>query len=123
MEWWKKTLKVVGKALLQFFSKNWLKILASVVVVVVIGRVIAKIGKPERPMNFRPKSGADDVIQIENSKGIWIDIKVPDGHKAKDVRAAGLSEEQKWVMEVRHETVDRRNTSPINDSAADNFGL
>ena len=102
----KSFLKEIGVAILHFLERELLWIITIVGAIIALKVIIARIGEVDKPTNFVTKPGVDNVIQIRDDENDeWVDVKVPIGHKAKDVVAAGLSKKGKWTVETKHEKI------------------
>ena len=115
----------------KWIKKNW-KILLKVAIFLGGAFLVLKvrkaiIGKVSKPINFFPDSSDDSIIHIKSGEK-YVPFKLPlniEGKqmKAKDVEAAGRSESNTIVVEAKHEKVDRRNVSSIDNGALDSLGL
>jgi len=118
---WKKILKRIGLEI--FKSLKWiaLALLAAFAAYKIGMFLLAKKGRVDKPKRFVPVPGDDSKILVrDDEKKEWVKVALPSGVKSKDVKAAGFAEGDKTMrVEVIHEKVDRRNSTPIDDSAAD----
>ena len=77
-------------------------------------------GKVKAPSSFLPVPGDPGKIYVKNDRtGKFETAKLPEKVKFKDVKAATITEGGGVVVEIKHETVDRRSGDPIPDSAYD----
>lgn len=116
----------------KWIKKNWKTLLK---IIIFFGTIITgalmilktREGKISKQVNF-VADGKDDTIIHINDGEKFIPVKLPldtEGKqiKAKDVEAAGYSAENILVIEAKHEKVNRRNISSIDNNALDSLGL
>ena len=102
---------------------GWLKFVA-----IIIGGVVtflmakklvtAVIGKVDKPKNWTYTNPNDHFIYIQDEKGDYNKVDLPNKLKAKDIKAAGIGKDKFTNIEVKHEKVDRRNVSPLDSDSA-----
>jgi len=100
--------------------------ITAVFIVIKVKRVI--LGKVDAPISFIPDKVDDTVIHVVKNDGDTIRIKLPKDSKgkqmkSKDVENVGVISDDTIVVEGKHEKVDRRNVSSIDNSALDSLGL
>jgi len=100
--------------------------ITAVFIVIKVKRVI--LGKVDAPISFIPDKVDDTVIHVVKNDGDTIRIKLPKDSKgkqmkSKDVENVGIISDDTIVVEGKHEKVDRRNVSSIDNSALDGLGL
>ena len=100
--------------------------ITAVFIVIKVKRVI--LGKVDAPISFIPDKVDDTVIHVVKNDGDTIRIKLPKDSKgkqmkSKDVENVGIISDDTIVVEGKHEKVDRRNVSSIDNSALDSLGL
>lgn len=106
-------------------KKIWNAILF--IVGIILGGIVVYNGKkmsgskpgkiPEGSDPFTPAAGKDDVIEVKTDRGLQ-SVKLPKGVKAENVKSVKYEEgAKKSVVETKHVPKDRRNVSPIADSA------
>ena len=78
-------------------------------------------GKVKAPSSFLPVPGDPGKIYVKNKAGKWETAKLPEKVKYKDVKAATITEGGGVIVEIKHETVDRRSGDPVPDSAYDHL--
>lgn len=99
---------------------KWIAWGVGIILAVLIGKKFADLDLFDKkdPKNWSKIPGKDDEIMMETVPGRWETVKLPNGVKAKDITNAGISKtDGKIKVEVKHETVDRRNTNSIDNSA------
>ncbi len=73
-------------------------------------------------VDFVPIPGDDYHIVILGEKGPK-KVKLPNGIKSKDVKAAKIGKTEKKVeVTIKHEKVNRRNSAPVDGNALDHLG-
>ena len=110
----KKFFKTFWKVLLLIISVG-----AAVFVLVKIKRAI--LGKVDKnKVNFIPVPGDATKINLVKPDGSTEVVQLPMGVKYDDVKAAGVTEGNKVVVEILHEKIDRRDPSlSIDNNALD----
>lgn len=111
----------------KFFKTFW-RILLVVISVATTIFIVTKIkrailGKVDRnKVNFIPVPGDTTKINLVKPDSSTEIVQLPTGVKYDDVKAAGVAEGNKMVVEIFHEKVDRRNPSlSIDDNALDSI--
>lgn len=97
-----------------------LSVVVSLFIIVKIRKAIAGKVKSKERTNFRDVPGEPDKIRVVKDDGSTEVVKLPGKVKFKDVVAVGVAEGNKIVVEVLHETIDKRDLGPvISDNALD----
>ena len=111
-------LKKIGKILLIVLSIGFASFIFFKIRKAVPGKV--KYGKG---VNFKAVPDDSDKIKLIKKDGSTEVIQLPDKVKFKDVRAAGIVEENKVVVEVLHEKTDRKYSgNAVDNNALDVIG-
>ncbi len=108
MKWWQKAVKKIAVAVLKFFSKNLMWLVATVTVIVIAKKIYAKIvDKVDKPTKFVIDPNDEHAILIYNDKDAnWDKVKLPNKRKGKDVASAGRGESKnKVLVEIKHEKI------------------
>lgn len=83
--------------------------------------ILGKVTKKQEKVDWMKVEGRDDalLLQVPGKPGVR-EVYLPQDVKAESVKAVGYdSDKQIVTVEVLHEKVDRRNTTPRPDSALD----
>ncbi len=76
-------------------------------------RVVEKL-KERKTLKTKGYKRKDDTISKNN-----VEVKIPESHSSDTVEAVGDNKEKQGETTTGHETVDRKNTEPIENSAYD----
>lgn len=95
-----------------------LSVVVSLFIVVKIRKAIAGKVKSKERTNFRDVPGEPDKIRVVKDDGSTEVVKLPEGWKFKDVKAVGVAEGNKIIVEVIHKADNKRDLGPVRDDNA-----
>ena len=114
------------------WKKAW-KWILMLIGVIIAALVVAKVkraflGKVDTSVSFIPDKVDDTIIHVIKDDGGTIRVKLPKNPKgkqlkSKDVESVRIISDDTIIVEGKHEKVDRRNVSSIDNSALDSLGL
>lgn len=108
-----KIWKVIGKILLGILTA-----VGTIFIVVKVRKAVLGVVKSKERVSWTRVPNDRHKIAIIKKNGSTVIRQLPDGVEFKDIVAAGTAENNKIIVEVKHDKIDKRNPSPVRDDNA-----